>query len=528
MEGYSIPSVEYEIYNPLTKEKLNLKYCENEQINISIPVSIDENEIFKYNLNSEFYNDICSTYTTDFKTDISLKDRKKEFINKNMTLCESDCNYASYNNTLKKVKCECDVKYRIKDLNEIKFDKDKLKANLNLKNLINTQVLKCYKKLFTKKGLLHNKGSYILLSIIFIYIISLIYLILKDYSLLKNDIKNIFNFSFDIINSQSQENNSDINKSKYNKFKARKSIDITFKSKEMMLENDYSNNEIPVFNEFLKTYRKENKKAKIILEFKNQKKNKIHKTNTVITQAYNNEKINEKKLPEKFDLMEIELNDCSYKRALLYDKRNFWQYFFSLLKFEHLLLFAIIPSRDYNSKAIKICIFLFTFALFFAENALFLNEDAIHNIYENQGTFDLIYQIPQIIYSNIISFVIDKIIRFLSLSQSDVINEKNIRKKIKKKKRNKKFYRILLIKYILFFIFSFLFLFFFWFYISCFCFVYRNTQIYLITDTLIGFALSLATPFIFYLFSAIFRIYSLNDKRKRKNFIYIISKLLLF
>ena len=42
----------------------------------------------------------------------------------------------------------------------------------------------------------------------------------------------------------------------------------------MMLENDYSTNEIPVFNEFLKTYKKENKKAKIILEFKNQKKEK--------------------------------------------------------------------------------------------------------------------------------------------------------------------------------------------------------------------------------------------------------------
>ena len=97
LEGYQSPAIEYEIYNPITKEKLNLKYCQDEQINISIPVNIDENELFLYNPKSEFYNDICSTYTTNFKTDISLKDRQKEFLNKNMTLCEGDCNYASYN-----------------------------------------------------------------------------------------------------------------------------------------------------------------------------------------------------------------------------------------------------------------------------------------------------------------------------------------------------------------------------------------------------------------------------------------------
>ena len=96
MEGYSAPSVEYEIYNPITKQKLNLKYCKDEKIEISVPVSIDENEIFKYNLNSEFYNDICSTYTTNHKTDMSLKDRQKEFLDKNMTLCENDCEFSSY------------------------------------------------------------------------------------------------------------------------------------------------------------------------------------------------------------------------------------------------------------------------------------------------------------------------------------------------------------------------------------------------------------------------------------------------
>ena len=514
MEGYSAPTVEYQIYNPKTKEKLILKYCEDEKISLSIPVTIDENELIKYNPKSEFYNDICSTYTTNFKTDITLKDRQKEFLNKNMTLCESNCNYAFYNYTLKKVECECDVKYRIKNLYEIKIDTDKLKSNLNFKNLINIKVLKCYKKLFNKNALHYNIGSYIILSIIFLYIVSLIYLIFKDYSSLKKEIKKLF------IQFQTNNNKNEIRFKKaeniYNSIQKKVPKYITNKK---MPENDFEYPP-PIFKLLLK-YKNLYKKSKMMSDPRILIRNR-NKNIEMITQSNSSLKIL-KKIPE-INLTEFELNNTSYIKALLYDKRTFCQYFFSLLKFEHLLFFAIIPSKDYNSKSIKICIFLFSFALFFADNAIFMNEDAIHNIYENQGNFDIIYQIPQIIYSNIISFIIDELIRFLSLSRDDVINEKK-KQKIKIK-NNKKFFRVLIIKYIFFFEISFLFLVFFWFYISCFCFVYRNTQIFLIKDTLFSFGLSLIISFIFYFISAILRIYSL--KNRNRNVTFILSKLILF
>ena len=155
-----------------------------------------------------------------------------------------------------------------------------------------------------------------------------------------------------------------------------------------------------------------------------------------------------------------------------------------------------------------------------------MNEDAIHNIYQNQGTFDLIYQIPQIIYSNIISFIIDKIIRYLSLSQDYVLNAKMKPIITTRNKIFQKVFRVMLVKFIIFFIISFLFLYFFWLYIACFCFVYRNTQIYLIKDTVFSFGLSLITPFIFYLVSAILRIYSL--KKRHRNIMYILSQWILF
>ena len=510
VEGYLTPSVEYEVYNPVTKEKLNLKYCEDEQIEVLIPVSIDENELFKYNPNSEFYNDICSTYTTNFKTDITLKDRQNEFLNKNMTLCESGCNFASYNSNLKKVECKCDVKYRIKDLSEIKIDKDKLKKNFNFKNLINLKVLKCYKKVFTKIGLFYNIGSYILLSIIFLYIISMIYLILKDYSLLKSEIEDVFN----VLQINKSQNDIEIKeiKNKNNQLKIKQSISLVKKN---LLENDIK---YPpsIYNKLIKN-------DKILSYYHKQHKNKNNIKNVIYPEKSNSTII--KRMPE-INYTEFELNNSSYKIALLYDKRLFWKYFFSLVKFEHLLFFAIVPSKDYNSRAIKICIFLFTFALFFADNAIFMNEDAIHNIYENHGTFDFIYQIPQIIYSNIISFIIDKLIRFLSLSQDYVTNVKMKSKATNKINIIQQFFNVLFIKYIFFYIITFLFLFFFWFYIACFCYVYRNTQIYLIKDTMFSFGLSLITPFVFYFFSSILRICSLN--KRNRNILYILSQWILF
>ena len=62
IEEINIPIVEYEIYNPITKEPLDLNICHNFPIIISYPISINENEIFKYDMNSDYYNDKCFPY----------------------------------------------------------------------------------------------------------------------------------------------------------------------------------------------------------------------------------------------------------------------------------------------------------------------------------------------------------------------------------------------------------------------------------------------------------------------------------
>ena len=126
-EGYLIPKVEYELYYPLySKEliKLNLSICKNMKMDISLPVSINDN-IDKYNKSSEYYNNICSKTTSDKGTDISLTERKNIFINNNMTLCEEDCDLVDYNYTTEKARCSCFVKISFPFIDDIKFDKKK-------------------------------------------------------------------------------------------------------------------------------------------------------------------------------------------------------------------------------------------------------------------------------------------------------------------------------------------------------------------------------------------------------------------
>ena len=150
----------------------------------------------------------------------------------------------------------------------------------------------------------------------------------------------------------------------------------------------------------------------------------------------------------------------------------------------------------------------------------------MHKIYIDEGKFDYFYHIPQIIYSNLISFVITLIIEFLALSESNIIDfkqEKNIN--ILNKKFEKLLYK-LKIKFALFFVISFLFSVVLGYYMSCFCGIYVNTQIHLITDSLISFGLSLLYPFIIYLFPGMLRICALRAKKKDKNCLYRFSQII--
>ena len=145
----------------------------------------------------------------------------------------------------------------------------------------------------------------------------------------------------------------------------------------------------------------------------------------------------------------------------------------------------------------------------------FFSDDTMHNVYENEGLFDISYQLPIIIYSSLISMFLGALIQMLGLTSDAIADFKQNEQVSNINERGQKFIKTLKIKFIFYFISSYVLLIFFWYYISMFGAVYRHTQFLLLKDTLIGFALSLFTPFILYLLPGFFRIPALSAPNRR-------------
>ena len=122
--------------------------------------------------------------------------------------------------------------------------------------------------------------------------------------------------------------------------------------------------------------------------------------------------------------------------------------------------------------------------------------------------------------------MINKIVRFLSLTGQDISTLKFYQKNKNIDSQVASIRKCIKLKFIFFYIVGFLFLLIFWYYVTCFCAVYPHTQLLLIKDTIISFVLSLIYPLGYYFIPGIFRITSLRSKRKNKECMYKISKLL--
>ena len=150
---------------------------------------------------------------------------------------------------------------------------------------------------------------------------------------------------------------------------------------------------------------------------------------------------------------DYELNTMNYLEAVIYDKRSCCSYYLSLVKTKHPLLFGFCPINDNNSLIIKSCIFFETYHIGYFINYLFINENTIHRLYEENGIYDVFYFLPQIGISFGISNLIAIIIKYIFLSESNI-------KEVKMKKTyfeaNSIFYKTknqLVRKYTFFYIF---------------------------------------------------------------------------
>ena len=250
--------------------------------------------------------------------------------------------------------------------------------------------------------------------------------------------------------------------------------------------------------------------------------NKFAKKNAVEKPKHDEKKIIQKNL--KF--IDAELNKMDYQTALIYDQRNYLQYYMSLLKKKHLIVLVFVSNDDYNVFFLKLSLFILSISLYFAINTLFFRDSTMKYIFVNEGKYDFLYQIPQVLYSTMISSTITFILKNLSLSQNDIIDLKRESDKKKAKKKGNEVKKRLKIKLYIFLFVGLALLLFCWYYITAFCAVYPNTQIHLINDSLISFGISMLYPFIINLLPGFLRIPSLKAVKKDKECMYKTSQII--
>ena len=377
-------------------------------------------------------------------------------------------------------------------------------------------------------------SSYILIiSFLFFTLSSLIFR-RRGYRILVNQMDNIINEKMIF---QTQKNNAiknDSNKSSKHKHKENKET-TNFPPKKLhkdktniiSVNNNSSMKQISNFeiklalNEDNDKIPKIKRKKSLSKKFKNKKMSIKKKFSTLSKKLDTNENT------DSYDFHDCEMNSFNYFEAVSYDKRTCCEYYMSLIKAKQPILFAFCPNDDYNSRLIKIGIFVLSFNIHYATNFVyFLNEKIIHKIFEDKGKYDIMFFLPYIAIAFIISHFITIIIKLIFLSDSNIIELKKHKNIMEAKDAISTIRRNLTIKYIIFFLLGIAFHLIFWFSLSSFSNMYRNTQVFVLENALIAFGISCIYPIIFNILPSIFRVCSLSGDEKNHNIIYSISKFL--
>ena len=216
---------------------------------------------------------------------------------------------------------------------------------------------------------------------------------------------------------------------------------------------------------------------------------------------------------KKYD--DFELNELEYEEAVIYDKRNFFQVYFSVIKREHRIIFTFFVCNDYNLAPVKLSRFIFLLATDMTMNVFFFSDSSMHKIYLSYGKYDFIQQIPQILYSTIVSQIIEVFLCYLSMTDTLIYEIKDLAFEKKNINVIKQTFDRINRKLIIYWIITFICFLVYWYIVAVFCAVYENTQIIFIKDSLISSVTGFIYPFILYIFPASFRKCSIRCKNNK-------------
>ena len=200
-------NLQYEVYDSLTKKKLNLSVCQEVPINIYVPVVLSEklNNLYNelqdlgydlFNINNVFYQDICTPYKSENGTDVLLSDRIEHYYKNDETKCQSGCQLSEYSFETEKLKCECNIidsEINTEQKSQEVQSESKLiyKSFYDVLKFSNYKVLKCYKLAFNLSIFKNNKGNIIVIVLFATYIILFIMYLINGKKELEVDMAKI-------------------------------------------------------------------------------------------------------------------------------------------------------------------------------------------------------------------------------------------------------------------------------------------------------------------------------------------------
>ena len=539
-------NIQYQIYEPVNLTLLNMSICKNSLIKMYIPFALGGETLNLYqdlkdsgydlfDKNNKFYNDICTPYTSTNGTDVALSARQKYFYEEHGNLCQENCQFLNYSTENELISCGCKiVDEGIEPNNENKFNpKIIYESFYDILKYSNYKVLKCYDLVFKNKTFISNKGSIIVITYFIIYTIFLIIFIIKGTSPLKIITSKFQGNSPEISNEKKVDNNTSKKigennkkgKRKNNKKRSTKKSHYPPKKKVAKIN----------FNNKNKNHSSRNKESQLTLN----NSSKTNKSKTNYHSSYRNAldlKNNIKKDISVYDIKDLkddnkeeelsnyELNNLEYEDSIKLDKRDFSEIYWSILRREHLILFTFFSCDDYNLSSVKFARFIFLVCTDMALNVFFFSDDSMNKIFLTYGKYDFIQKIPQMIYTVIVSQLLELLLCFLSLTDKYIYKIKRMRFKTFLNINN--IYRIINLKLCIFFIITTILFLFYWFIISAFCAVYENTQIIFIKDSIFSFITGLLYPFILYLFPSVLRIICLKNKQRSLKFLYCLSDII--
>ena len=133
-----------------------------------------------------------------------------------------------------------------------------------------------------------------------------------------------------------------------------------------------------------------------------------------------------KKKQSKLD--NFELNNLEYDEACELDKRGFCSTYISVLMREHLVLFTFFSCKDYNLFYVKIERFFIAICTDMTMNGLFFIHESMHKKYTENEDFTFIQKLPQLLFTLLVSHVLEVIICFLCMTDTAFYEIKSLPK----------------------------------------------------------------------------------------------------